>query len=114
MPMVGVSRCPLCQAVVNVKWTDCPACHGGIKESHPGPPDVGDRIVYQVDGDPQEGPFEVVMVSPDRYKGGWWMVVVKPGPNGSAEQKADTPATVFIHQRLVTQVIPKESQTSTE
>ena len=32
MPMTGVSQCPSCQAVVNVKWTTCPACHCELQE----------------------------------------------------------------------------------
>ena len=79
MPMLGVSHCPSCQAIINVKWHTCPACHGVINEGQAAPFAVGDMLTYRVPGDPEEGPFEVVMVSPDRYRGGWWMVVGKNG-----------------------------------
>ena len=84
------------------------------REQQPPPFTIGDYLSYQVPDDPEEGPFEVVMVSPDHIHGGWWAVVVKPSEKEGAEPKSDTPATVFIHQTIVTGVIPKESQTSSK
>lgn len=111
MSVIGVSNCPSCHAVVNVKWIACPACHRAINGIHHAPPEVGDRISYQVPSDPEKGPFEVVDVSQDNRKGGWWAVVLKPSENEEGEPKPDTLALASIHQIIVTRVIPKESQT---
>ena len=111
MPMVGVSHCLSCQAVINVNWHTCSACHSVIKTKQAAPFEVGDRIVYRVPGDPEKGPFEVIMISPDHFQGGWWAVVLKPSENEEAERKPDTLEPAFIHQILVERVIPKESQT---
>ena len=103
---------PSCRGFEDIE--DGSKAFNGECERQPAPFAVGDRLTYRVPDDPEEGPFEVVMVSPDHIRGGWWAVVVKPSEKEGAEPKSDTPATVFIHQRVVTQVIPKESQTSTE